>query len=55
MIGQLLAQLPGSRITQLTLSGQDLSHLSPHLLCMPVAKVSRPQTLKTSRKLDTRN
>ena len=55
MIGQLLAQLPGSSITQLTLSGQDLSHLSPHLLCMPVAKVSMSQTLKTSRKLDTRN
>ena len=36
---QLLAQLPGSSITQLTLSGQDLSHLSPHLLCMPIAKV----------------
>lgn len=49
MIGQLLAQLPGSSITQLTLSGQDLSHLSPHLLCMPVAKVSRSQIASNSQ------
>ena len=50
---QLLAQLPGSSITQLTLSGQDLSHLSPHLLCMPVAKVRNSQ-LKLSKQIEIR-